>query len=132
MLWKLEVNSKEIQTHIYMHVMCCAQLLQSCLLLCDSADYSQPGSSIHGILQARILEWVTMPSSRGSSQPGDWTCICLHLLHCRQILYPLCYLGSPIYVSLLPQTSLPSRLLHNSEQSSMCYTVGPCWLSILI
>ena len=37
----------------------------------------------------------------------------------------------PIHVSILPQTPLPSRLPHNTEQSSMCYTVGPCWLSIL-
>ena len=39
--------------------------------LCDPTDCSLPGSSVHGILQARILEWVTMPSSRGSSQPRD-------------------------------------------------------------
>ena len=36
-----------------------------------------------------------------------------------------------IHVSILPQTPLPSRLPHNTEQSSMCYTVSPCWLSIL-
>ena len=36
-------------------------------------DCSLPGSSVHGILQARILEWVAIPSSRGSSQPGDQT-----------------------------------------------------------
>ena len=48
----------------YMH----AQLLQLCLTLENPKDYSQPGSSVHGILQARILEWVAMPSSRGSSQ----------------------------------------------------------------
>ena len=36
-------------------------------------DYSLPGSSVHGILQARILEWVAMPFSRGSSQPRNWT-----------------------------------------------------------
>ena len=40
-------------------------------------DYSLPGSSVHGILQARTLEWVTMPSSRGSSQPGDRTWVSL-------------------------------------------------------
>ena len=39
---------------------------QSCLTLCNPTDYSQPGSSVHGILQARILKWVAMPSSRGS------------------------------------------------------------------
>ena len=41
------------------------------LTLCDPMDYSLPGSSIHGILQARILEWVALPSSRGSSRPRD-------------------------------------------------------------
>ena len=48
-----------------------AKLLQSCPTLCNPIDYSPPGSSIHGILQAIILEWVAMPSSRGSSQPWD-------------------------------------------------------------
>ena len=49
-----------------------ACLLQSCLTLCDPMDYSQPGSSVHVILQERILEWVAMPSSRGSSWDRDW------------------------------------------------------------
>ena len=40
---------------------------QSCLTLGDLVDHSPPGSSVHGILQARILEWVTYPFSRGSS-----------------------------------------------------------------
>ena len=40
-----------------------AKLLQSCLLLCDPMDHSPPGSSVHGILQARILEWVALPST---------------------------------------------------------------------
>ena len=47
----------------------CVKLHQSCLTLCSPADCSLPGSSVPGILQARILEWVAMPSSRGSS-PG--------------------------------------------------------------
>jgi len=46
---------------------------QSCLTLCDPMDCSPPGSSVHGILQARILEWVAMPSSTGSSRPRDRT-----------------------------------------------------------
>ena len=46
------------------------KLLQLCPTLCDPMDYSPPGSSVHGILQARLLEWVAMPSSRRSSQPG--------------------------------------------------------------
>ena len=44
---------------------------QSCPTLCDPLGCSLPGSSVHGILQARTLEWVAVPFSRGSSQPGD-------------------------------------------------------------
>ena len=46
---------------------------QPCPTLCDSMDCSLPGSSVHGLLQARILEWVSMPSSRASSPPRDRT-----------------------------------------------------------
>ena len=46
---------------------------QSCPTLCNPVDCSPPGSSVHGILQARILEWVAISSSRGSSQPRDRT-----------------------------------------------------------
>ena len=46
---------------------------QSCPTLCDSMNCSLPGSSVHGILQARTLEWDAMPSSSGSSQPRDRT-----------------------------------------------------------
>ena len=46
---------------------------QPCLTLCDAMDCSPPGSSVHGILQARILEWVAISSSRGSSRSRDWT-----------------------------------------------------------
>ena len=45
----------------------------SCPTLWDPRDYSPPVSSVHGILQSRILEWVVIPFSRGSSQPRDWT-----------------------------------------------------------
>ena len=52
-----------------------AKLLQSCLILCDPMDCSRTGSSVHGIFQARILEWVAISFSRGSSLPRDQTCI---------------------------------------------------------
>ena len=51
-------------------VLVCAELLQSCLIVCDPMDCSPPGSSLCGILQARVLQWVAMPSSRGSSKLG--------------------------------------------------------------
>ena len=44
-----------------------SEVAQSCLTLCDPMDYSLPGSSIHGIFQARVLEWVATFFSRGSS-----------------------------------------------------------------
>ena len=49
------------------------KLLRSCMTLCDHMDCSSRGSLVHGILQARILEWVAMPSSRGSFQPREQT-----------------------------------------------------------
>ena len=61
-----------------------AKLLQSCPTLCNPMDCGLPGSSVRGILQARIIEWAAMPSSRGSSQPRDWTHVsCFG----RQVLY---------------------------------------------
>ena len=73
----------------------CAKSLQSCPTLCDSMDHSPPGFSVHRAFQARILEWVTMPFSRGSSQPRDWTHVCyictgrpvLHYYHHLVSLY---------------------------------------------
>ena len=70
---------------LLMHPLC--SIAHSCPTLCDPMDCSLPGSSVHGILQARILERVAIFSSRGSSQPRDQTCISLVFLYCRQILY---------------------------------------------
>ena len=55
----------------------CACVLNpfSCVQPCDPMDHSLPGSSVHGIFQARILEWVAMPSFSGSSPPREQTCI---------------------------------------------------------
>ena len=50
-----------------------SEVAQSCPTLCNHVNCSPPGSSVHGILQARILEWVAISFSRGSSQPGDQT-----------------------------------------------------------
>ena len=50
-----------------------SEVAQLCLTLCDPVDCSLPGSSIHGIFQARVLEWVAISFSKWSSQPRDWT-----------------------------------------------------------
>ena len=62
----------------------CVLVTQSCLTLCGPMDCSLPGSSDHGILQAKILEWVTIPFLRGSNSD---------ILHGRQILYHLRHQG---------------------------------------
>ena len=59
---------QSLEGFYYVHACMRAKSLHLCLTLCDSLDCSPPGSPVHGILQARILEWVPMPSSRGSSQ----------------------------------------------------------------
>ena len=53
----------------------CVLVTQSCPTLCDPMDCSLPGFSVHGILQARILEWIALPFSRGTSQPRDRTLV---------------------------------------------------------
>ena len=52
---------------------CVCLVAQLCQTLCNSMDCSPPGSPVHGDSQARILEWVSKPSSKGSPQPRDWT-----------------------------------------------------------
>ena len=64
---------------------------QSCPTLCDPMGYSSPGSSVHGILKAIILEWVAIPFSRGSSQLRDQTCISYVSRTGSWILGPLHY-----------------------------------------
>ena len=80
----------------------CAKSLQECPAVCSPVDWGLPGSSVHGILQARILEWVTMPSSRGSSPPRDRTCISYVSCIDRQALYHWCHLGSLGWLQLDP------------------------------
>ena len=70
----------------------------SCLLwptLCSPVGWSPPGSSVHGILQARLLEWVVIPSSSGSSRPRDGKPNLLSLLHWQVGSLPLASPGKP-------------------------------------
>ena len=70
----------------------CVLCAQSCLTLCETMDGNPPGSSVHGILQVRILECVAISFSRGSSQPRDWTWIS-SLLQWQVDSLPLRHLG---------------------------------------
>ena len=81
--------------HTYMYVAAAAaKSLQSCLALCDPIDGSPPDSSVQGISQARILEWVALSSSRGSSQLRDRTSISCVSFIGRWVLYHKHHLGS--------------------------------------
>ena len=74
-LWELDViyHNFKIPWKLWCNVCVCANSLNLCPILWDPMYCSLPGSSVHGILQARILKWVATPSSRGSS-PRDWAC----------------------------------------------------------
>ena len=82
---------------------------QLCLTLCNPMDYSPPGSSVHGIFQIRILEWISIPFSRGPSRPRDWThisyvfCIGRWVLYClsHSELAPKCCGCGPLKILLL-------------------------------
>ena len=83
-LWHLESCTGIFPSKALTSVCAC---VQSCPTLCDPVDYGPSGSFIHGILQARTLEWVSISSSRRSSWPGDQTHIsCISCIG-RRILY---------------------------------------------
>ena len=99
-----------MKNYIYVWIYACviAKSLQSCLTLCDPIDCRLPGSSVHGILQTKILEWVTMPSSRRSSPPRDWT----HDVSCIYDIAGGFFItespGKPIYVYVCVCVCLPA------------------------
>ena len=72
---------------LFLLCVCMFSVTQSCLTLWDPVDYSPPGSSVHGIFQARILEWVAISFSRGSFQPRDRNCVARISCIGRWILY---------------------------------------------
>ena len=79
-----------VKNFVYLKVK--VKVAQSCSIVCEPMDCSLPGSSFHGILQARIVEWVAITLSRGifPFQQSN-----LGLRECRQILYHLSHQGSP-------------------------------------
>ena len=109
---------KHMKTHfvssvcVCVCVCLCVLVAQSCLTLCDPVDCSPPGSSVQGILQARILEWVAISFSRGSSQGLN-----LSLPHCRQIVYHPSHQESPLYP--LGCKKEKEKLLHKTSYISL-------------
>ena len=105
---------------VYQH----AQLLQLCPVLCDPLDQSL-ALSVHGLLQAGILEWVAMPSSRRSSQPRDRTCVSYVSIG-RLVLYHLCHLGGP-FMSQTPRQLYCEgcSLVHKGIKNCKLYDIKP-------
>ena len=101
---------------------------QSCPTLCNPTDYSLPGSSVHGMSQARILEWVAISFSRESSWPRDgtlltqgWNPCFLHILYWQADSLPLRHLGSPKFdhstvnqFSFIPYIAFPALISGNN------------------
>ena len=90
-----EMSQRKANT-VGFHLCACAQ---SCLTLCDSMDCSPPDDSVHGIFQARILEWVAISYSRGSPLPRDWTRISCDSSNGRRILCQLRHLGRRTHIT---------------------------------
>ena len=89
-VWRVGQEWMTEHVHIYTRV----SISQSCLTLWDPLDCSLPGSSIHGIFQARILEWIAISFSRGSSRPSHRIQVSL-VAGALFTLYLLSYQGSP-------------------------------------
>ena len=87
-----------------------SEVAQSCLTLSDPMDCSPPGSSVHGIFQARVLEWGAMPSSRDLSDPGSPHL--LHFLHWQVDSLPWHHLGK---IEIFPSSQVPSLEIDTDE-----------------
>ena len=111
-----------VYTHTHTHtsqsyfVVTVVYSLRSVWLFCDPMDCSPPGSSVYGISQARILEWVAISFSRRSSQPGYWTCVsCIG----RWILYTTEPLGQPRVMYSPTYSSFIHFSIHSLIQASI-------------
>ena len=91
---------------------------QSCLTLCDPVDCCLPGFSVHGIPQERILEWVAISFSRGSSWPKDQTHISCISCISRRILYHWAIWEAPFFVS---EDARIWGLRNHSFERNMCW-----------
>ena len=98
---------------------------KSCLTLSNPMDCSPPGSSVHGISQARILEWTAMPPPGDLPNPRIKHVSLLSPALTRGFFLPLAPPGS-LSSNILFKIIFSFRLLQNIEQSSLCCIVGPC------
>ena len=107
----IELRTPTLSSTISFHV-------QLCSTLCDPGNWSPPGLSVHGILQARILEWTVISSSRGSSPPRDWTHVSWVSCTGRRILY---HYATGKHFSALRLFKLILLHVANSYNGANCY-----------
>ena len=102
-----------------------SEVAQSCPILCDPMDCSLPGFSVHGIFQARIMEWVAISFSRRSSCPRDWTRVSRIVgrhFHHLNLIFKISYsyhILRKVYRSLLPLIILLAHFLSPVPVSSL-------------
>ena len=145
--WKARKIKERSETSV-----CVCMYVLHCVGICKSMDYSRPGSSVHGILQARILKRVAIFYSRGIFPTQGLNLHLLHLLHWRVQFSPLCHLGSPGFCLGPPQIQhgqsrasrnslegtppwMPQDAVHNSRlgrKSTLKGNLWPCWFSRLL
>ena len=114
-------------------------VIQSCPILCDPKDYSPPGSSDHGVFQARTLEWVAISFSRVFFWPRDWTQVSCIVGG----FFTICPLCGYIYTSILPvckwnllkskktlfkSYAITSNNNHNALYCSLCFHIHLVWV----
>ena len=127
-VYKIKSNGNHWNIYIYIYI--CMLVSQSCPALCESMDCSLPGSFVHGILQSRTLEWVSIPFSGIFATQG------LHpgLLHCQQVLYHLSHQGSSLSLSKHTHTHTHTDLeihKHSSVQFwNFCYKLSVQFSSV--
>ena len=134
-LYKPWVWSECVFTYLKRQRCYCCPVAKSCLTLCDPTDCSRSGSSVHGISQARILEWVAISFSRGSFWPRDWICVsCIGmgiLYHWATREAPrenvLCLKLSPYWI-----TERYFYIFLHSASSYFCYTYITRKLAIIV
>ena len=123
---------QHVSQHLLRASLISVLVTQSCLTLCDPMDYSPPGSAVHGILQARILEWVAIPFSRDLPNPG----IKPRSPALQADSLPLNHHGSPIEsrgsffvlgMLVIILTKLATGLSSPIRSSAIPYLLSQCW-----
>ena len=116
---RINAGRKGINQKLYVCMVVCSQ---SCQTVCDPMEYSLPGSSVHGIISARILEWVAIFSFRGSSWPRDQTCVsCIFSTGRWMCQAPLSFTISQSLLKFMSTQSVMS-----SNQLLLCHPPSSC------